>query len=92
MHLSQKQLEAERNGRKFGITHIIIVIFQIFKKFLNKFPKNLKKHKSALISETVRDRAKKVKIWDHTHCKRSLLQTYNIYIGCRFLSPLANYF
>ena len=37
--------------------------FTKFSKFLSKFSQNLKKHRFAVISETVRDRAKQSEFW-----------------------------
>ena len=60
----------ERNGWKFRITCIGIdhstTFWNISKVSKNIFV-NFKQHKFALISETVRDRAKWMKIWDHMH-------------------------
>ena len=36
-----------------------------------KLKKKLKKHKFALMSETIRDRAKRTKFGDHIHCQLS---------------------
>ena len=51
----------------FGKFHEFWKISQILENF-TKFGK-LKKHKFALISETVEDREKRTKFWDHMHCQ-----------------------
>ena len=59
MHLSQKRFERAKR-LKFG------TFLNISK--VSKILKNLKPHKLALISETVRDRAKRMKFGKHMFC------------------------
>ena len=44
---------------------------EIFFEFLKIKKKNYRKHKFVLISETVTDRAKRTKFWDHIYCQWS---------------------
>ena len=70
LHLSQNQLEIERKERNFGIILInvndhSITFLNIWKISISIFFKFKKPHKLALISETVRDRAKRTEFGDH---------------------------
>ena len=69
LHLSQKRLEIEWKGRNFGGSHIYCQwwLHNLFEHFKNL--ENLRKHEFALIPETVRDRGKLMKFWDHKNCQ-----------------------
>ena len=63
--LSWEWLKIERNIRRFGITPIV-------SNHNFKFTKKKSSLKFSLIPETVRDRAKWMKIWEHTKNLKNL--------------------